>query len=166
MFLLQLYQLDQLVQWMKRRPCKLRDPCSNLIETRTFLFFCNFIFFKLAVSFLRDLARSTNFHILIYMSIRSYYINKKLVRTWALFLILLSKSHIFSPKNLHFFSVKLFWCLLATFNLWHIDHKVTVVLESCQIKKSGFEILMRSWGGLSKSALLRGSTIVDTSFEM
>ena len=80
---------------------------SNLAGAVFFIFF-NFFIFELTITFSSGFEGSTNFHILMHMPIGSYHININSGVTWILFLILLSKSDIFSPKNLRFFSVKIF----------------------------------------------------------
>ena len=97
-----------------------------------FLIFLQFILFKLLITSLGEFGRSTNFHILIFMSIRSYIININSGVRWSLFLILLSKSHIFSPKKLRFFSVKIFWWVLSTFQWYHSGPLLSAVLRKCQ----------------------------------
>ena len=66
-------------------------------EQGTFYFFFNFMYLKLAVTFFSGFERSTNFHIFIYMPIRSYHININSGVGWSLFDFLLSKCCIFSP---------------------------------------------------------------------
>ena len=88
--------------------------------------------FKLAVTFFSGFERSTNFHILLHMPKRSYHININSGVGWSLFLILLSKSHIFSPKNLRFFSVKIFWVVLAKKQNYQIDPWASAVAPSYQ----------------------------------
>ena len=92
----------------------------------------NFFIFELAITFFSGFEGSTNFHILMHMSIRSYHINKNSGASWSLFLILLSKSHIFSPKKLGFFSVKIFWWVLSTFQWYHSGPLLSAVLRKCQ----------------------------------
>ena len=104
-------------------------------NARPFLFFFNFIYLKLAVTFLGGFGRSTNFHILIHMPIRSYHININSGVGWSHFLILLSKSHIFSPKNLGFFFVKIFWVVLANNQYYQIDPWTSAVVPSYQTQK-------------------------------
>ena len=64
-------------------------------DTSHFLFFSIFSKFKMAITSLGELGRTTNFLILIYMAIGSYHINKNFRLSPALCPILLSKSDIF-----------------------------------------------------------------------
>ena len=49
---------------------------------------------------------------------------------------LLSKIHIFSPKNLRFFFVKFFWVVPATVQNYQINPWASAVADSCQTKKN------------------------------
>ena len=70
----------------------------------------------MAVTFFRENEGSTNFHILMYMPIGSYHINKKFRLSPALSVILLSKMTKFSPKNGSFLPIKLDRVVPVT---WH-----------------------------------------------
>ena len=130
--------------------CDWRIVCSNPINVSCFTCFFNFLIFKLAITFFSGFEGSTNFHILMHMSIRSYHINKNSGASWSLFLILLSKSHIFSPKKLRFFSVKIFWWVLSTFQWYHSGPLLSAVLRKCQTQF--FWVFF--WAYKSHSALL------------
>ena len=122
-----------MVQWLEQNFCDPKDPSSNLNRVRVFfIFFFNFMHFKMAITFFSEFERSTNFHILLHMPKRSYHININSGVCWSLFLILLSKSHIFSPKNLRFFSVKIFWVVLAKNQNYQIDPWASAVAPSYQ----------------------------------
>ena len=65
-------------------PCKLHISGSNPSMGRFFIFL-NFVIFKLLITFLGELGRSTIFNILMYMPIGNYHINKKFQLSPALF---------------------------------------------------------------------------------
>ena len=113
----------------KRRPCNLMIEGSRPIAA-CFFIFSNFMFFKLLISFLRELARSTKFQISIYMSIRSYHININFRLSRALSIILLSKMTKFSPKNCTVLPIKLDMVFPATFQWYHSDPLVSAVLRT------------------------------------
>ena len=103
--------------------------------------------FKLAITFFSELERSTNFQISIHMSIRSYHINKKFRLSPALFLILLSKSDIFSPKNLSFSSI---------FHTQTTSNQLLLILGSCIALKVCINV--KKW----KKCLLISEPIAST----
>ena len=70
-----------------------------------------------------------------YMTIGSSHININFGLSWAHLLILLSKMTNFSPKNLCFFPVKIFWVVPANNQYYQIDPWPTAVVPSCQTQK-------------------------------
>ena len=99
------------------------------------IFFLNFMLFQLGITFSAGIWR--NFFLIYsqYKPRRSYHINKKFRLSPALFPILLSKSCIFSPKNLRFFSVQIFWVVLAKNQCYQIDPWASAVAPRCQTQK-------------------------------
>ena len=85
------------------------DPRGPWFESHhgLFSFFFKIWEFQLAVASMGGFGGSTNFQILIFMSIRSYHINIKSGVSWSLSPTLLSKITKFSPKNLTFMIIKL-----------------------------------------------------------
>ena len=100
------------------------------ISMRNFLFFSNFMYFKLAITPLGEFGRSTYFHILIYMSIRSYHININFGLSRDLSSILLNKMTKFSPKNCTFLPIKLDMVIPATFQWYHSGSLSSAVLRT------------------------------------
>ena len=127
--LLYIVPIDQLSSWYNGR---VPGVVSSNPKPSHFFIFLNFMFLKLAITPLRGFARSTDFHILIYIPTGRYHININTGVCWSLSPNLLSKITKFSPKNLRFFPVKIFWWVPATFQSWHIDHRLTAVLKSYQ----------------------------------
>ena len=113
-------------------------------HTKPFLTFFNFMFFKMPITFFSKLEGSTNFHILIYMPIGSYHINKKFRLSPALSLILLSKMTKFSPKNRTFLLIKPDMMVTDTFHWYHTDPQASAVPASCLTQKFWISFLSRS----------------------
>ena len=113
-YLLPLQQDNCLVQWLAYLAHKSKVGGSSLTR-RHFSIFLKIMIFNLAITSLGQFGGSRNFYILMYVSIGSYHININFGLSRALCPILLSKITKFSPKNLRFFPVKIFWWVQATF---------------------------------------------------
>ena len=102
----------------------------------TFFYFLNFCTFRLAITFFSALERSTNFHILIYMSMGSYHININFGLSWHLCLNLCSKITKFSLKYFTFLPIKLDIVIPATFQWYHSGPLSSADIRMSQTKKN------------------------------
>merc|ERR1711863_234387 len=85
------------------------------------------------------MGEQSSFIISSYMAIGSSHINMNFRLSRALSPILLSKMTDFSPKNITFFTVKIFWAAPDTLQCYQLDPRTSADPGGCLTQKFGAE---------------------------